>query len=79
MVSSTSFEKNDIDWVRWHIVGAGPFKQKDFQRDVSLTMVKNENCWEPGKPYLDGIQFIYVVDMLTRIVLYKSGGGVCPG
>jgi peptide/nickel transport system substrate-binding protein len=75
MVSPAAFDKNGIDWVRWHIVGAGPFKQKDFQRDVSLTYTRFENYWDTGKPYLDGMQFIYVADMLTRTVLYRSGGG----
>ncbi len=75
MVSPTAFEKNGIDWMRWHIVGAGPFVQTDFQRDVSLTLARNPNYWDPGKPYLDGMQISYVADPLTRTVLWKSGGG----
>lgn len=75
MASPTAFDKNGIDWVRWHMVGTGPFTQADFQRDVSLTTVKNPNYYEAGKPYLDGIQFLYVADPITRQVLWRSGGG----
>ena len=72
--SPTAFQKNGIDWMRWHMVGTGAFTQTDFQRDVSLTTVKNPNYWDPGKPYLDGFQLIYVSDELTRLALFKSGG-----
>jgi peptide/nickel transport system substrate-binding protein len=75
MVSPAAYDKNGIDWVRWHMVGTGPFMQTDFQRDVSLTTVKNTNYWEAGKPYLNGVQFLYVSDMMTRQVLWKAGGG----
>jgi peptide/nickel transport system substrate-binding protein len=75
IVSPTAFEKNGIDWMRWHMVGTGPFIQTDFQRDVSLTYTRNPNYWEEGKPYLDGFQELFVPDVLTRLALFKSGGG----
>jgi peptide/nickel transport system substrate-binding protein len=56
------------------MVGTGPFKQTDFQRDVSLTTARNENYYETGKPYLDGVKYLYVTDELTRVALFKSGG-----
>lgn len=74
MVSPTAYQNNGIDWLRWHMVGAGPFKQTDFQQDVSLTTARNPYYYEPGKPYLDGIQFLYVTDPLTQVALFKSGG-----
>jgi peptide/nickel transport system substrate-binding protein len=75
VVSPTAFEKNGIDWMRWHMVGTGPFIQKDFQRDVSLTTTRNNNYWEEGKPYVDGVTYLFVADEMTRIALFKSGGG----
>jgi peptide/nickel transport system substrate-binding protein len=74
IVSPTAFQKNGIDWMRDHLVGTGPFMQSDFQRDISLTMVKNPNYWEAGKPYLDKIQYLWVPDEMTRIALFRSGG-----
>jgi peptide/nickel transport system substrate-binding protein len=74
MASPTAFEKNGIDWMRWNIVGTGAFKQTDFKRDVSVTFVKNENYYETGKPYMNGAQYVFVADELTRSALFKSGG-----
>lgn len=74
MVSPTAFQKNGIDWMRWNMVGTGPFIQTGFQRDVSLTLAKNPNYWAAGKPYLNGIQIQYVIDMMTSEALMKSGG-----
>jgi peptide/nickel transport system substrate-binding protein len=36
-------------------VGAGPFKFQSWERDSKLTLVKNENYWQEGKPYLDSV------------------------
>jgi peptide/nickel transport system substrate-binding protein len=74
MVSPTAMEKNGIEWLRWHMVGTGPFTQTDFQRDVSLTAARNANYWNTGKPYLDGVQYLFVADEMTRLALFKSGG-----
>jgi len=75
MASPTAFEKNGIDWMRVNIVGTGPFKQTDFKRDVSVTFVKNENYYETGKPYLNGVQYLFVADELTRSALQVRRGG----
>lgn len=75
MVSPTAFEKNGVDWMRTHMVGTGPFTQTNYSRDVSTTLVKNQNYWQTGKPYVDGVQLLYVADQLTRDALMKAGGG----
>ena len=75
LVSPTAFQKNGLDWMRYHMVGTGPFTQTNYQQDVSLTTVKNTNYWKTGEPYLDGVQLIYVIDQVTREALFKSGGG----
>ncbi len=79
LVSPTAYQKNGADWMRTHMVGTGAFTQTDYQRDVTLKTAKNANYWESGKPYLDGIQLLYVTDELTRIALFKSGGGDLMG
>ena len=74
LYSKEAFDKNGLEWIRWHMVGPGPFKQADFQRDVVTKTVKNEFYWDKGKPYLDGVDLIYVLDELTRVALFKSRG-----
>ena len=74
IVSPTAYQKNGLDWMRQNMVGTGPFKQVSYQRDVQFTGAKFDGYWQPGKPYLDGVQLLYVSDELTRIALLKSGG-----
>jgi peptide/nickel transport system substrate-binding protein len=75
MVSPAAFDKNGVDWMRTHIVGTGAFTQTDYQKDVSFTATRNPAYYEPGKPYLDKVQLLYVADEMTRIALFKAGGG----
>ena len=74
VISPTAFQKSGLETLRWQMVGTGPFMQAGFQRDVSLTTVKNPNYWEQGKPYVDKIQILSVADEMTRLALFKSGG-----
>jgi len=74
LYSKDAYDKNGLEWMRWHMVGPGAFKQVDFQRDVVTKTERNPLYWETGKPYLDGVNLIYVLDELTRLALFKSGG-----
>jgi ABC-type transport system substrate-binding protein len=61
------------------MVGTGPFMQTDYQKDVSMTAVRNPNYWQKDDqgnqlPYLDKVQLLYVADETTRETLMKSGG-----
>jgi peptide/nickel transport system substrate-binding protein len=73
-VSPTAYDKNGVDYMRFHMIGTGPFKQTKYVRDVTLQFAKNTDYWQKGKPYLDGIDMLYVVDSMTRLALFKSGG-----
>jgi peptide/nickel transport system substrate-binding protein len=74
MVSPSAYEQNGLEWMRWNMVGTGAFLQKKFVKDVRLDVVRNPDYYVQGKPYLDGIQVLYVPDERIRIALYKSGG-----
>lgn len=74
LYSKEAFDKNGLEWMRWNMVGPGAFKQVSFQRDVVTKVTKNEYYWDKGKPYLDGVDLLYVLDELTRVALFKSGG-----
>jgi peptide/nickel transport system substrate-binding protein len=72
--SPTAFQKNGIDWARNNMVGTGPFVQTKWSRDVTLAGTRNPNYWQTGKPYLDGVTWLFVADEMTATALYKSGG-----
>jgi peptide/nickel transport system substrate-binding protein len=58
------FSSDDLakgnDWFLNNNNGTGPFvfDQSAWQRDVSMTFLKNENYWEEGIPFLDSQQLV---------------------
>ena len=77
IISPTAYQKNGVDWANYNMVGTGAFVQTDFNRDVSLTVSKNTNYWDQGKPYLDKLQYLFVSDLLTAEAAFKTGAGDC--
>jgi peptide/nickel transport system substrate-binding protein len=80
MVSKAAFDKNGKEWMLLNPVGTGPFKFQSFQRDVSLKFDKNTDYW--GKdaqgnplPYLDGIEWNFVAEPMTRKMVMQTGAG----
>ena len=55
-------------------IGTGPYKLKDFKPGVRSLVVRNENYWKPGKPYLDEIEFVGIGDESARVNALLSGG-----
>jgi peptide/nickel transport system substrate-binding protein len=60
------------DWARLNVSGTGPFKQGELVRDVSLTMVRNDDYWG-GKPYLDAIHYMFIPDSVTASLKMQAG------
>jgi peptide/nickel transport system substrate-binding protein len=56
-----------------HAVGTGPFKLKEFKPGISTTLVRNENYWKKGLPYLDGLELRVVADPVARVNGLLSG------
>lgn len=54
-------------------VGTGPFKFASWEADNVITLVKNENYFEEGLPYLDKIVYIPVPDPFVRTVNIRTG------
>ena len=75
MMSPTAYQNKGEDWNKINMVGTGAFVQTDYQKDVSMTLVKSNNYWEPGKPYLDKIQYLFVSDASTAEMFFRTGGG----
>jgi len=73
IISPTAVEENGLDWARWHPVGTGPFKFVEYERDARLVYERNENYWQEGLPYLDGIEFIVIADEMVRSIAFQKG------
>jgi peptide/nickel transport system substrate-binding protein len=73
-ISPTAFEKNGKEWAMWHPVGTGPFKFVSYERGAKLVYAKNENYWQKGKPYLDGIEYLIIRDPMTQQAAMRTSG-----
>jgi peptide/nickel transport system substrate-binding protein len=49
-------------------VGTGPFKLGEFKPNSNATLVRNTDYWEPGVPYLDQINFVFVPNAPSLLV-----------
>ncbi|HUP75770.1 MAG TPA: ABC transporter substrate-binding protein [Acidimicrobiales bacterium] len=56
-----------------NIVGAGPFIVKEWTRDSRMVLTKNPNYWQPGKPYLDELEFRVLSDEQQRMNSLTTG------
>ncbi len=54
-------------------VGSGPFKFVEWKQNDSLTLTKNPNYWQSGKPYLDGILMTVLTDPQAMTTRFEGG------
>jgi peptide/nickel transport system substrate-binding protein len=50
-----------------NIPGTGPFRSVKYVENETWTMEKNQNYWNNGLPYLDGIQFFSLIPFSTDL------------
>jgi len=72
MLSPTAIKKLGND-AKLRPVGTGPFKFASFQRDVNIKYEKFDGYWQKGKPYLDGLEWLFIADTMTGLAYLKSG------
>ncbi|HEX2965077.1 MAG TPA: ABC transporter substrate-binding protein [Syntrophorhabdaceae bacterium] len=73
MISPTAYQKNGEEWCLKHPVGTGPFKFANWQKDTRITFEKFDGYWQKGKPYIDRIEFITILDSFTRELSLRNG------
>jgi peptide/nickel transport system substrate-binding protein len=73
MVSPNAVKTMPREEILIHPVGTGPFQFTSYQRDVALKYAKFNNYWQPGKPYLDGIEFDFIADSVVQLASFKAG------
>jgi peptide/nickel transport system substrate-binding protein len=58
---------------RTSCVGTGPFKVKEWRKGEFVEYVKNPDYFVKGRPYLDGLKFIVIVERGTRTAAMQAG------
>jgi peptide/nickel transport system substrate-binding protein len=56
-----------------HPMGTGAFTLESWQKGSQITLIKNQNYWQPGKPRIDRIVMRVVGDDNTRVLQLQSG------
>lgn len=64
---------NNMDSLRNSSCGTGPFQVVSFEPGVSVKYAKNENYWQEGRPYLDGVEIYIVDEPTTRSSAFQAG------
>jgi peptide/nickel transport system substrate-binding protein len=62
-------------------IGTGPFKLKEWRRGEFVEYVKNPEYFMKGRPYLDGLKYVVIVERGTRTAALQAGqlDTACPG
>src|SRR5690606_7975276 len=53
-------------------VGSGPFKLVEFVPNSHIVLDRNEDYWEEGAPYLDGIDFAILPNSASMLVALRN-------
>lgn len=72
IASKQAFDEHGEEWLNENPIGTGPFKQKEFNADVSWIFEKNENYWQ-GEVLLDGIESITYQQALVAAQALNAG------
>ncbi|NVO05669.1 MAG: ABC transporter substrate-binding protein [Rhodoferax sp.] len=54
-------------------IGTGPFKFKEWRKGQSIQLVRNDDYWQKGLPYLDAVNFQIIPDSASRLRAMESG------
>jgi peptide/nickel transport system substrate-binding protein len=54
-------------------IGTGPFKLKEWRKGEFIDYVKNPDYFVKGRPYLDGLRYVIIVERGTRTAALQSG------
>ena len=77
-ISPTAWQKagaTDKDRDAWAInnpVGTGPFQFVSRQRDSKQVYKKFDGYWQKGKPYLDGMEWNFIVDPMAQQASFRA-------
>ena len=72
-ISPTAYEQNGHDWAEKNPCGTGPFKLVNINPDVGWKWERNEEYWQPGKPFLDAIEYEVFTDLNVAKMKMENG------
>ncbi|MGC4948631.1 ABC transporter substrate-binding protein [Streptomyces sp. DT224] len=55
------------------LIGTGPFKLKKWSPGSGLSLTRNDAYWQPGRPYLDGVELRVIAQADALISSLRSG------
>ena len=73
IVMSKAFVEANNNDVSQVAMGSGPYKLDEYIPNTSLKMSRNENYWEEGLPYLDGLEMLIVPEDTARTTSVVQG------
>jgi len=73
VIEKVKKEKKGKKWAKKNPVGTGAFKFVKFERNVMLKVEKFDGYWQKGKPYLDGVETLYIADNMTALTAMRAG------
>ncbi|MEA2527911.1 MAG: peptide/nickel transport system substrate-binding protein [Thermomicrobiales bacterium] len=62
-----------METIKTEPVGSGPFRYQEWKKGESLTLVKNPDYWQTGKPLVDRLVFQFFPQYQTQVSSFKSG------
>lgn len=71
--SPTAFKTMSEQEYRMKPVGTGPFKFQEWVPNDHITLVRNEQYWKKGLPYLDRVVFKVLNDPMTQVTAIRAG------
>ena len=74
MCSMESYLANGEEWAGENPIGTGPFVMTEYIHGQHIKAVRNENYWQAGKPYLDGVEFHLIRDRVAQTMAMQASG-----
>ncbi|MDP4504138.1 ABC transporter substrate-binding protein [Nonomuraea turcica] len=66
-------DKNSPKQLEHEPAGSGPFRLGEFQRNQRLTLTKNPDFYDAGKPYLNEVEYRFFTDEDALVAALESG------
>ncbi|MCL2408193.1 MAG: ABC transporter substrate-binding protein [Oscillospiraceae bacterium] len=63
-----------LDWLNENPISAGPFRVVEHVTDSHVYFERFENYFMEGRPYLDGVQIVYLGDELMQSIALRADG-----